>query len=141
MEGSSNLKLTLYHGDVLEGLAQIPDNSIDLIATDPPYGISFMNKTWDKFNEITDIHDQGAYGREKGFKVLPRNKPYGMLNFFIPVWKDALRVMKPGAFAFVMCSPRQDVLAQQILALSEAGFNTGFTSLYWAYASGFPKFP
>ena len=126
-------------GDSINLLKSILDGSVDALITDPPYGISFMNNDWDKFNEITDITDQGAYGKEKGFKTLPRNKPLGMLKFFVPMWKEAIRVLKPGAFAFVMCSPRQDVLAQQILALSEAGFNTGYSSLMWTYASGFPK--
>ena len=129
----------IQQGDSINLLKSLPSDSIDAIITDPPYGISFMNKDWDKFNEITDIHDQGAYGKEKGFKTLPRNKPFGMLKFFTPIWKEAIRVLKPGAFAFVMCSPRQDVMAQQILALSEAGFNTGYTSIFWTYASGFPK--
>ena len=31
-------------GDSQKILKQIPDNSIDLIVTDPPYGISFMGK-------------------------------------------------------------------------------------------------
>ena len=126
-------------GDSLNLLESIPDNSVDALITDPPYGISFMNKDWDKFNEITDITTQGSFSKYTGIKTLPRNKPFGMLKFFTPIWKEAIRVLKPGAFAFVMCSPRQDVLAQQILALSEAGFNTGYTSLTWAYASGFPK--
>ena len=31
------------------------------------------------------------------------------------------------------------MLAQQILALNEAVFNTGYSSIYWTMASGFPK--
>lgn len=57
----------------------------------------------------------------------------------IDVWKEALRVLKPGAFAFIMCIPRQDCLARMIVSLEDAGFVVGFTSMYWAYASGFPK--
>jgi len=30
----------IYNKDCLEGLKEIPDNSIDLIITDPPYNIS-----------------------------------------------------------------------------------------------------
>ena len=36
---------TNYHlmlGDSCERLAEIPDNSIDAIVTDPPYGLGFM---------------------------------------------------------------------------------------------------
>jgi len=41
--------VTLYHGDCRDILAQLPDNSVDSIVTDPPYGIEFMGKQWDAF--------------------------------------------------------------------------------------------
>jgi len=100
---------TILEGDVSEKIKEISDNSIDLICTDPPYGYSFMNKDWDKV-------------------VISSN-----------VWRECLRVLKPGSFAFVMSAPRQDVLYRVTKNLEDAGFNIGFTSLYWAYASGFPK--
>ena len=92
-----------------------------------------MGKDWDTFKP------QGAYEKEKGFTSLPRNKLTGMYEFFVPIWKECLRVLKPGAFAFIMCSPRQDLLSRMIVSLEDAGFNTSFTSMYWTYASGFPK--
>jgi len=52
---------------------------------------------------------------------------------------SALRVLKPGAFMFVMCAPRSDILSSTIIAIRDAGFNVAFSSIYWAYASGFPK--
>jgi site-specific DNA-methyltransferase (adenine-specific) len=57
----------------------------------------------------------------------------------VEVWVECLRVLKPGAFAFVMSAPRQDVLLQMIKSLTDAGFRTDFTSLYWTYAQGMPK--
>jgi len=99
----------ILEGDCLEKLKEMEDESIDMICTDPPYGYSFMGKDWDKV-------------------VIP-----------VPYWKECLRVLKSGAFAFIMSSPRQDVLGKMISNLTEAGFNMGFTSLYWTYASGFPK--
>jgi len=54
-------------------------------------------------------------------------------------WKEVLRVLKPGSFAAIMSSPRQDVLARMIINLQDAGFRTDFTSIYYTYASGFPK--
>jgi len=57
----------------------------------------------------------------------------------VEIWKECLRVMKAGSFAFVMSAPRQDVLSHMIFNLEKAGFDTGFTSIYWTYASGFPK--
>jgi site-specific DNA-methyltransferase (adenine-specific) len=100
---------TLLEGDALHKLQEIDDNSVDLITTDPSYGYSFMNKDWDKALASVDI------------------------------WKECLRVLKPGAFAFVMSAPRQDVLSHMIVNLSDAGFKTDFTSIYWAYSTGFPK--
>ena len=38
-----------------------------------------------------------------------------------------------------MCSPRQDVLSRMIINLQDAGFRTNYSSIYWTYASGFPK--
>lgn len=37
----------LIHGDCLEEMKKMANNSIDFIVTDPPYGLSFMNKKWD----------------------------------------------------------------------------------------------
>jgi site-specific DNA-methyltransferase (adenine-specific) len=54
-------------------------------------------------------------------------------------WKECLRVLKPGAFAFIMSAPRQDVLSKMICNLQEAVFKTDFSSIYWSYATGFPK--
>ncbi len=39
----------IIKGDCLEELKKLPENSIDLIATDPPFGIGFMGKEWDTF--------------------------------------------------------------------------------------------
>ena len=96
-------------GDCENLMRELNPNSVDLIVTDPPYGYSFMGKDWDK--------------------VVPSAK----------LWKECLRVLKPGAFAFIMSAPRQDVLAHNLVNLCDAGFETGFTSIYWTYASGFPK--
>lgn len=99
----------IIHGDSLEVLKKGTADTIDCIVTDPPYGYSFMGKDWDKAVPSAEL------------------------------WKECLRVLKPGGFAFVMSAPRQDVLGQMIHRLGEAGFKTDFTSIYWTYASGFPK--
>ena len=41
------MKYQILHGDNRETLKTIPDNSIDAIVTDPPYGIDFLGKSWD----------------------------------------------------------------------------------------------
>ena len=99
----------IKNGNSLELLKEIKSDTVDCMVTDPPYGISFMNKDWDK--AVPDI----------------------------AIWKECLRVMKPGAFAFVMCSPRSDVQAEMVIKLKEAGFQVNYSPLYWCYLSGFPK--
>ena len=103
------MNVTIKNGNSLQLLKSIPSESVDCMVTDPPYGISFMNKDWDK--AVPDI----------------------------AIWKECLRVMKPGAFAFVMCSPRSDVQAEMVIKLKEAGFRVDYSPLYWCYLSGFPK--
>lgn len=87
----------------------MPDSSVDLLVTDPPYGIGFMGKDWDN--------------------ALPDRR----------IWAECLRILKPGAFAFVMCIPRADCLSRMIIALEDAGFRVNFTPIFWTYATGFPK--
>ena len=99
----------VHQGDALEVLHQLPDDSIDLIVTDPPYGLHFMGLDFDK-------------------AVPP-----------VEIWRECVRVLKPGAFAFIMSGPRQDVLARMIVRLGDAGFETRFSALFHTFATGFPK--
>jgi hypothetical protein len=39
--------MQILHGNNIDLLKTLPDNSVDSIVTDPPYGLSFMNKKWD----------------------------------------------------------------------------------------------
>ena len=103
------IDINIKNGNSLELLKDIKTDSVDCMVTDPPYGISFMAHDWDK--AVPDIK----------------------------IWKETYRVLKPGAFAFVMSSPRSDVQAEMIIKLKEAGFNMGFTPIYWTYLNGFPK--
>jgi DNA adenine methylase len=101
------MKLEL--GNCVKVLSTLDDASVDLLVTDPPYGISFMGKSWDQ--------------------AVPS----------VEVWKQCLRVLKPGSFAFVMSLPRLDALSQMAIRLQEAGFRVDFTPIFWVYATGFPK--
>ena len=67
---------TLHHGDCLEVLRGMPDNSVDSIVTDPPYGLSFMGKRWD--------YDVPA----------------------VEVWAECLRVLKPGGHLLAFAGTR-----------------------------------
>lgn len=102
-------KFKLYQGNSLDILKKLNNNTIDNIVTDPPYGYSFMGKDWDK--ALPDVN----------------------------IWKECFRVLKPGAFAFIMASPRTDVASRLGIMLEDVGFITSFSPIYWTYSSGFPK--
>lgn len=53
---------SLLHGDCLTELRMLASNSVDLVCTDPPYGIGFMGKAWDTFTptHVTSIRKQNA---------------------------------------------------------------------------------
>jgi DNA modification methylase len=96
-------------GDCAQTLKQLPDESVDLIVTDPPYGYNFMGLDWDS--------------------ALPS----------LAALKECCRVLKAGAFAYFMCSPRTDLLWRMGERLEKAGFETGFSNISWVYSTGFPK--
>lgn len=62
----------LYLGDCLEVLQQLPDDLVDTVITDPPYGLAFMGQGWDK----------GVPGVEYWKAILQVTKPGGMLLAF-----------------------------------------------------------
>ena len=57
----------------------------------------------------------------------------------VGIWRECLRVLKPGAFAFIMSSPRLDCLGEMSRRLTEAGFRIDFSPIFWVYKTGFPK--
>jgi DNA modification methylase len=72
----TNEGVKLIHGDCLEVLKEMPDNSVDSIVTDPPYGLSFMGKKWDY-----DVPEQA-------------------------IWEECLRVLKPGGHLLAFAGTR-----------------------------------
>lgn len=131
----------LHLGNCLDHLEFMPDNSVDSIVTDPPYGLSFMGKKWD----------------------------YDVPS--VAIWAECLRVLKPGghllSFAGTRTQHRMAVniedagfeirdmvsflydtnetaqaliesLTQEQLKLLDASFGRD-GMLAWSYGSGFPK--
>ena len=68
--------MNLIHGDCLEVMKTLPDNSVDAVVADPPYGLSFMGKKWDY--------------------QIPA----------VEVWIECLRILKPGGHALIACGTR-----------------------------------
>uniref|UniRef100_A0A6M3LN06 Putative methyltransferase n=1 Tax=viral metagenome TaxID=1070528 RepID=A0A6M3LN06_9ZZZZ len=66
----------LHLGDCLDVMKTFPDNCVDSIVTDPPYGISFMGKHWD----------------------------YDVPT--VEIWQECLRILKPGGFLLSFAGTR-----------------------------------
>ena len=62
--------------DCMDLMREMPDNSVDSIVTDPPYGLKFMGKKWDS--------------------AVPGT----------PVWAECLRVLKPGGHLLAFAGTR-----------------------------------
>jgi DNA modification methylase len=45
-DGTKNWKLV--QGDCVEQMRLLQENSVDSVVCDPPYGLEFMGKEWDK---------------------------------------------------------------------------------------------
>jgi len=58
--------MNIFTSECLEAMKSMPENSVDSIVTDPPYGLSFMGKKWD----------------------------YDVPS--VEIWQEAMRVLKPG---------------------------------------------
>jgi site-specific DNA-methyltransferase (adenine-specific) len=99
-------KLWLMQGDSMARLKDLPDNSMDSVVTDPPYGIAFMGKKWDY--QIPSVE----------------------------VWKEVLRVLKPGGHALIACGTRTQ--HRMVVNIEDAGFEIRDV-VTWLYGSGFPK--
>ena len=126
--------MKLYHGDCLEELKKIPDNSVDSIVTDPPYGLSNTKPA-----QVADVLRSWISGDTN---VVPAKRG-GFMNAswdsFVPppaVWEECMRVLKPGGHMAVFAGARtQDLMG---LSIRLAGFEIRDT-LGWVYGSGFPK--
>lgn len=66
----------IYHANCLDVIASMGDNTLDALVTDPPYGLGFMGRAWDK--------------------ALPDPR----------IWRECLRAMKPGAHGVIFGAPR-----------------------------------
>lgn len=126
--------MKLYHGDCLEELKKIPDNSVDSIVTDPPYGLSNTKPA-----QVADVLRSWISGDTN---VVPAKRGGFMgkdWDSFVPppaVWEECYRVLKPGGHMAVFAGTRtQDLMG---LSIRLAGFEIR-EQLNWIYGTGFPK--
>lgn len=140
----------IIQGDCIQRIKELPENSIDAIVTDPPYGLEFMGKDWDKLwdkRNKDDNHSQNKWSKKLGDKSGHKGFA-GMLNN--PVYKagkeaqdfhflwaiECLRVLKPGGYLLSFGGSR--TYHRMACAIEDAGFEIR-DQIMWLYGSGFPK--
>ena len=97
---------TLHLGDCQAVLPTLPPASIDAVVCDPPYGLGFMGKAWDHGVPSADV------------------------------WRDVLRVLKPGGHLLAFGGTR--TYHRMACAIEDAGFEIR-DQIGWVFGSGFPK--
>ena len=127
---NTNNKTRLFLGDNIELLRQLPDNSVDSIVTDAPYGLgqepnpTEVMQSWIT-NGYHEISGKGFMGKE--------------WDAFVPqplFWKEAYRVLKHGGH--VLCFFGTRTYDWGVMAMRFAGFEVR-DCIQWLYGSGFPK--
>lgn len=150
--------ITLHHGDCIEVLCQLDDNSVDAVVTDPPYGLEFMGKDWDapwkqsgadvgrgvkvaeqRAAEMTErgrghSTSAGPYLAARVDSICAAGRPF---QEWCTEWTtECLRVLKPGGYILAFGGSR--TWHRLAAAVEDAGFEIR-DSIAWLYGSGFPK--
>ena len=124
----SDYKLLI--GDCVDKLKELPDNSVDAVVTDPPYGLSKqpdMAEVMRHWLNEDDYEHKGAGFMGKSW------------DSFVPgpsVWRECFRVLKPGGHLLSFFGSRTYDIGT--LAIRLAGFEVR-DQIMWVYGSGFPK--
>ena len=147
--------IDLRLGDCIEILRTLPDNSVDSIVTDPPYGIGFMNKEWDnpqKHKELIEREakrsqerfEEGKSPAKGGFSkgvqpglAIGGAKEGRWFQEWCEIWgAECYRVLKPGGHLLSFSAPR--TYHRMATAFEEVGFQVR-DQIMWVFGSGFPK--
>jgi site-specific DNA-methyltransferase (adenine-specific) len=111
-------------------LKTFPDNSIDSVVTDPPYGLGKEPNAI----EVLQSWITTGYHEVKGKGFMGKE-----WDAFVPqplFWKEIYRVLKPGGYVLSFAGTR--TYDWMVMAVRLAGFEVR-DMIAWLYGSGFPK--
>ncbi len=111
-----------YLGDMFELIKQVPDESVDLVVTDPPYGIDYVSNHYKLGNK---------FGKLVGDKVLDAS--------YI---QELYRVLKPNSAAYIFCRfdvvpPVKPFVVKNILTWVKSIGHGGLGDLKGSYKNNF----
>jgi len=111
----------IYNKDCIEGMKELPDNSVDLVVTSPPY---------------EDFNGAGYSGKTKDILFM---KLYS--EFFDKFMKEVYRILKPNGQFFL--NLKNKTLKKKLLTTSWIEFTEGFrcfdfkSFIIWKYSGSF----
>lgn len=127
-------------------MREMPDNCVDAIVTDPPYGLEFMGKEWDKLGASIEptAKSAGGYGKDSltnenayaAARVRYGVSPKSMQDWHYEWALEAFRVLKSGGYLLAFGGSR--TYHRLVCAIEDAGFEIR-DQIQWIYGSGFPK--
>ena len=130
--------MKLYNEDCMKQMQEMIDDGIqvDSVVTDPPYGIHFMGKDWDKFKGTKVTKSQVVTNLGAGMRMTTHKE-----NMDFQKWCNewailCLELLKPGGYILAFSSSR--TYHHLACGIESAGFEVR-DQLMWLYGSGFPK--
>lgn len=112
----------IYHMDCREGMRRIPEGTIDLVITDPPFAINFTAKR--------SNYNRSAHRVLKGYNEIPQED---YLDFTLSWMREVYRVLKDSGSMYVFSGWNN--LKEVLIALDEIGFIT-VNHIIWKYQFG-----
>lgn len=128
--------MRLILGDCIDKLKELDDNSVDSIVTDPPYGLSFMGKDWDKKKATQETKSQVVKGLGAGMKMTTLADNIEFEKWVTEWASECMRVLKPGGYMLAFGGSR--MYHRLASGVENAGFEIR-DQIMWIYGSGFPK--
>ena len=125
----------LIHGNCLEELKRLEDNSVDLVLTDPPYFIHKLDSGWSKERIDADKKNSHITNLPKGMKY-SKSQVKDLFDFYKEVSEIIYKKLKPGGYFLSFSAPR---LYHSIAMAKEI---TGFEVrdiINWVYTQSIPK--
>jgi DNA modification methylase len=139
----------LIRGDCVEVMRAMPDESVDAIVCDPPYGLEFMGKDWDRLDGAgvgSTASDSDLFALQRGGslpfggggnRVAYGKRPGLPMQQWHARWAtEALRVLKPGGHLVAFGGSR--TVHRLTCAIEDAEFEIRDMGI-WQFYSGFPK--
>jgi len=137
-------RYVLATGDSVEILPTLPEGSVDAIVCDPPYGLEFMGKNWDRLGDTRQPFrgEMSPTGTDPEARMPVRYGGYGVrAGATMEAWHlrwatEALRVLKPGGHLLAFGGTR--TYHRLACAIEDAGFEVR-DEIQWVYSTGWPK--